>query len=76
MTIYKKGNIYWYDFWRDGIRYRSTTGIRRKADAEIIENAKKVELAKEAVGIKPQRKQGAAPRFDVAMEEACPGWGR
>ena len=69
MTLYKRGNVYWYNFIRDGVRFQASTGCRRKADAEVIENAKKVEIAKEEVGIKPQQKRGPAPRFDVAMTE-------
>src|SRR5436190_804191 len=66
---HKRGNVYWYDFWVDGERYQKSTRVRKKADAEIIESALKTEIAKAAVGIKPQRKGGPAPRFDVAMRE-------
>lgn len=65
----KKSGIYWYDFWKDGIRHRGSTGVRTKRDAEEIEAAIRTNLAKEKVGLKPRTPRSAIPRFDVAMNE-------
>lgn len=65
----KKSGIYWYDFWKDGIRHRGSTGVRTKRDAEEIEAAVRTNLAKEKVGLKPRTPRSAIPRFDVAMVE-------
>lgn len=66
MTIFKRGSIYWYDFWFRGERYTESTKCRVKREAEIVQNAKKTELAKAEVGI-VARKRAPVPRFDVAM---------
>lgn len=67
---YKKANgVYWYDFQKLGVRYQGSTGVRTKRDAEEIEAAIRVGLAKEAVGLKAKIPRSAIPRFDVAMAE-------
>ena len=48
MSVYKRGKVYWYDFWFNGERFQKSTRIRTRRDAEIIESAKKVELAQQA----------------------------
>lgn len=37
MPVYKRGDIYWYDFTIDGERYRGSTGTRTKDVAQQIE---------------------------------------
>ncbi len=69
MTLYKRGNVYWYNFFRKGVRFQASTGVRRKADAEIIENAKKTEIAMAQVGIQPPRQRAEVPRFADAMKQ-------
>lgn len=68
MSLYKRGKVYWYKFDRNGVRYQGSTQCTRKADAELIESAKKVEVAKAKVGIQTHKKV-AVPRFDEAMAE-------
>lgn len=68
MTLTKRGAIYWYDFWRNGQRYRESTGVKVKRDAEAIEDAKKTEIAMAKVGI-ITKKRGPIPRFDIAMKQ-------
>lgn len=69
MAYKEKSGVYWYDFRKDGVRHRGSTGVRRKADAEEIEAAIRVNLAKEKVGLKARVPRSAIPRFDVAMAE-------
>lgn len=38
MSVFKRGEIWWYDFTVDGERYRGSTGARLKEDALKIEN--------------------------------------
>ncbi|MFA4899912.1 MAG: tyrosine-type recombinase/integrase [Brevundimonas sp.] len=38
MPVYKRGDIWWYDFTVNGERYRGSTGARLKEDAAKIEN--------------------------------------
>src|SRR5262245_21012076 len=55
MSVYRpKGSlIYKYDFWFAGERYRESTGLRDKGDAERVEWRLKERLALEAQGIAP-----------------------
>lgn len=66
MTLHKRGNIYWYKFIRDGVPYQASTKCTRRADAELIENAEKVRVAQERVGIQTA-KRVKVPRFEMAM---------
>lgn len=36
MYVYKRGKTYWYDTMKDGVRYRASTGCKRKDDAETF----------------------------------------
>jgi len=50
--LYKRGNVYWYDFQINGTRYRKSTGKAKRRDAEDIFHAER-ERAKmeESAGI-------------------------
>lgn len=61
MSVYKRGRVYWYDFWRKGKRYQASTGCTIRRDAETIEHAKKTEIAMIAAGVLPPR-EPAPPR--------------
>ena len=69
MSVYKRGNIYWYGFTRDGVRYQASTRSTRKADAVVIEAKKKTDLALAPVGIVAPKDRGPIPSFDEAMEQ-------
>ncbi len=45
MSVYKRGNVYWYDFWFQGQRSRQSTGLRNKTAAVRAEAIRKAELA-------------------------------
>ena len=51
MSVYKRGGIYWYDFWFKGQRYRQSTGLSNKTVALRAESICKAELAEGRAGI-------------------------
>jgi hypothetical protein len=55
MSVYRPAGstIYCYDFQYNKQRYRASTGLRTKADAERVEWREKERLAQEAQGIAP-----------------------
>src|SRR5215207_5295889 len=48
MAIYKRGEIYHYEFELRGSRFRGSTGCRSKREAQEFERANRQEAAKEA----------------------------
>ena len=77
MAVYKRGDIYWYDFRFKGRRYQESTKIGNIKAARAIEAAKKTALAKGEVGLierppVPTFKE-FAPRFEQAIETLCKG---
>jgi len=60
MSIYKRGNIYWFDFVFNGKRFQGSTKQANQRVAQQIEAAKRTQLAKGEVGIKDR---GPAPTF-------------
>jgi integrase len=44
MSVYKRGDTYWYDLWVEGRRYRGATGRTNKAVALQFEAEKRLEL--------------------------------
>jgi integrase len=51
MSIYKRGNVYWFDFMFNGVRFQGSTKQANRRAAGEIEAAKKTQLAKGEVGI-------------------------
>ena len=51
MSVYKRGGVYWYDFWFRGVRYRDSTGLTNKDAAGQVESIRKAELAMGRAGI-------------------------
>jgi integrase len=51
MSVYKRGGVYWYDFWFRGIRYRESTGLTNKTAATDAEAIRRAELAEGRAGI-------------------------
>ena len=51
--LYKRGNVYWFDFRINGVRYRQSTGKTRRRDAEDVFHAEREKAtAGESVGTK------------------------
>ncbi len=48
MAVYKRGEIYHYEFEHRGARLRGSTGCTSKREAQEFERAKRQEAAKEA----------------------------
>ncbi len=61
MSIYKRGNVYWFSFWHDSKRIQRSTGQRNRTEARKIEAAYRTKLAKEDVGI---REPDPVPGFE------------
>jgi integrase len=52
MSVFKRGNVWWYKFFWNGERIRASTKSLNKRVAQQIEAARKAALAKGEVGIK------------------------
>src|SRR6202051_729365 len=75
MAIYKRGDVYWYEFEFKGERIRESTHQGNQNTARNIESARRTQLAKGEVGILdkpavPTFKE-FAPRFEQAIETQC-----
>lgn len=60
MSVYKRGNVYWFDFWRHGERYIESTGHTNKQKAKDVERK-----AMEAVadGVYEIKRRNKVPTF-------------
>jgi integrase len=73
MSVYKRGNVYWYDFWFHGQRIRQSTGLQNKTAAVRAEAIHKAELAERRAGI---TRHEPCPTFeDFVTAEFLP-WSR
>ena len=50
MSVYKRGGIYWYEFWFQGQRHRESTKLSNKTAALRAEAIRKAELAEGRAG--------------------------
>ncbi len=51
MSVYKRGTVYWYEFWFRGHRIRESTGLTNKVAAQQAEAIRKAGLAEGKAGI-------------------------
>ena len=51
MSVYRRGNVYWYEFWFRGQRIRESTGLTNKVAAQQAESIRKAGLAEGRAGI-------------------------
>jgi len=51
MSVYRRGNVYWYEFWFRGQRFRESTGLTNKTAAQQAESIRKAGLAEGRAGI-------------------------
>lgn len=72
MALFKRGDLYWYEFWFQGRRYRRSSGVRNQRAAADIERAFRTALAKGEVGITERK---AIPGFRSAMSDFL-SWSR
>jgi integrase len=71
MSVYKRGGVYWYEFWFRGQRFRLSTGLNNKTAALRAEAIRKAELAEGRAGI-AQRKQ--CPAFESFVRDEFLPW--
>ncbi len=55
MSVYRRGTVYWYDFWFRGHRVRESTSLTNKLAAQRAEAIRKAELAEGRAGIVRQK---------------------
>lgn len=75
MGVYKRGNVYWFDFWFRGERHQRSTGQGNHVLAARMESAYKTALLKGEVGI-VERKPAPTlrefkQRFVASVETNC-----
>ena len=51
MSLFRRGKIWHYDFWLDGIRHQGTTGFTKKGDAQDTLATLKADLIRQKFGI-------------------------
>jgi hypothetical protein len=66
MSIFKRGNVYWYHFWFNGQHIQESSKQGNPRVARNIESAHRVRLAKAAAGIEEPT---LAPIFSDFAEE-------
>lgn len=71
MSVYKRGGIYWYDFWFQGQRFRDSTGLSNKTAALRAEAIRRAELAEGRAGIVKRR---TCPTFERFIEGGFLPW--
>src|SRR5579871_6151159 len=75
MSVYKRGDVYWYEFEFNGKRIRESSQTSNKGVARQIEAAHRIRLAKGEAGIaeRPAAPTFAqfAPRFTAAIKTPC-----
>jgi len=69
--IFKRGKVYWFDFWFRGRRYRQSTGLGNRNAALHVEAKKRVQVAEQQAGIQRLRK---APQFEVFVRDEFIPW--
>jgi integrase len=73
MSVYKRGGIYWYDFWFQKTRYRESVGLGNKTVALRIEAIRKAELAQGRGGI---TRHGPSPTFEDFVNKEFLPWSK
>ena len=71
MSVYKRGGVYWYDFWFEGQRYRASTKLNNKRVALRAEAIRKAALAEGRAGIVHR---GPLPKFEDFVENEFLPW--
>ena len=70
MAVFKRGGVYWYNFWWRGQHVQRSTKQGNPRVARQIESAYQTQLAKGEVGIEPYR---SVPKLkDFAAGEFLP----
>jgi integrase len=70
MSVFKRGSVYWYEFWYRGHRVRESTRLKNKMAALQAETLRRAELVLGRMGI--ERKE--CPFFDAFLKEEFLPW--
>ena len=73
MTVYKRGSVYWYEFYFHGQRIREPTGLTNKTAALRAESIRKAELAEGRAGI---ARQLPCPNFEDFVNNEYLPWSK
>ena len=71
MSVYKRGGVYWYDFWFRAERFQATTGLSNRTAASRAEAIRKAELAEGRAGIRVRQ---ATPLFEKFVQDEFLPW--
>src|SRR2546423_7238380 len=66
MSLYKRGGVWWMNFWIDDYHVQKSTKCTNKRDAAEVERAYRTQLAKGEVGLEARK---PVPRFSAAMKD-------
>jgi integrase len=66
MVVYKRGDVWWMNFWAEGEHIQRSTKLKNKRLAENYERAYRIRLANGEIGIE---KKQELPSFEDAMAE-------
>src|SRR5882757_9925599 len=70
MGLFKRGDVYWYEFVHNGKRYQRSSGVKSQRAARLIEAATRTNLAKGDVGIVERKKAPTLQVFKKAFMDA------
>lgn len=63
MSIFKRGNVYWFHFWQDGKHFQESTKQGNPRVARQMEAAFRTRLAREGVGIQERKRSPLFSEF-------------
>ena len=73
MSVYRRGKVYWYDFWFRGQRIRESTGLSNRTAAIHAEAIHKAQLAEGRAGIV---RREPCPRFEDFVNSEFLPWSK
>src|SRR5579862_5227092 len=73
LTVYKRGSVYWYEFYFHGQRIREPSGLTNKTAALRAESIRKAELAEGRAGI---ARQLPCPNFEDFVNNEYLPWSK
>jgi hypothetical protein len=73
MSVYKRGNVWWFDFWFERRRYQVSSGFTNKRAALQVEAMRKTELLEARAGILHRK---PAPVFEDFVQDEFLPWSK
>jgi integrase len=71
MSLFKRGETWWYDFQLDGVRIRESTGLTQKSAAAQAEAMRKADLTR---GFAKAGRAEPSPKFDEFAHKEFAAW--